>query len=71
MYFGEKVGLSFIDVSTAEFFTTEVDKDKFMDELKKKSPKEVILPLTLENSKVYKELKKYFFITSTHKASFL
>ena len=61
----EKIGLSFIDVSTGEFFTTETKTiEEAIIELSKYSPNEIIMAMSLEDNKNWKLLRdKNFYIT--------
>ena len=63
VYVGEKIGLSFIDMSTGEFIVTQTTKKDLKDEIKKRSTTEVLIPMSLEDSKIYLELKKDFYTT--------
>ena len=53
-------GISFIDISTGDFFTTELANfDNVMIELLKHNPSEVILPFSFENSDLSKKIESY------------
>ena len=45
---GKMAGLSFIDISTSEFFTTEIPKEKLFSEIDRFAPRELIIPETLD-----------------------
>jgi len=48
----DNFGISFVDISTGEFFTTEADNaDEAINEMMKYSPSEILLPISLENDK--------------------
>ena len=63
--FGETIGLSFVDISTGEFTTTEVnDLNEAIAELMKYIPGEIIVPMSYENDqKVSKIKEKEFYLT--------
>ncbi len=55
---GNRFGIAFVDVSTGEFFTTEVkDKEEVIAEIMKYSPVEAIVPSYLDKD-LLEELKK-------------
>ena len=45
---GKMAGLSFIDISTSEFFTTEIPKEKLFSEIDRFTPRELIIPENLD-----------------------
>ncbi len=54
----DNYGISFIDISTGDFFTTELDGfDNVVVEILKHNPSEVILPLSFENSDLAKKIE--------------
>ncbi len=56
----DNYGISFVDMSTGEFFTTELENfDNVMIELLKHNPSELILPLSFENSELSKKIESY------------
>ena len=64
--FGEKYGLSFIDISTAEFVTTQLNTyEDVLNELEKFNPREIILPMSFETEKKYslKLKEKGYYLT--------
>ncbi|MBT4021888.1 DNA mismatch repair protein MutS [archaeon] len=63
VFIGEKIGLSFVDISTGEFVVTEISENNLLDELKKKSPNEVLFPTSYENSEIHHHLKDQYYIT--------
>jgi DNA mismatch repair protein MutS len=70
VFLGEKAGLSFLDISTGEFMTTEIAKSEINDELKKRSPNEILFQMSFENSKILQEIKKDFYVTLRGDVSF-
>jgi len=59
-------GIAACDISTGEFLTTFVDnKLKLLDELSRIRPGEIILPLSLENSKIHVKLKEQSYYINT------
>src|SRR3989344_1134582 len=65
IYKGEKIGLSFVDASTGEFFATESESmEKAIAELVIYEPKEVILPMSMEGSRTEEQFRgKKFYLT--------
>ena len=57
---GEMAGLSFIDISTSEFFTTEIPKEKLFSEIDRFTPRELIIPENLDC-----EIPSHTFIKTT------
>ncbi len=56
-----EIGFAFLDVSTADFRLTEVtDQSGLMDELATVRPRELLLPVTLENSDLHGFLSERF-----------
>lgn len=53
----QKFAISFCDVSTGEFLSTELDHQQFLNELKRLNPAEIIFPMSLEESELVKNLK--------------
>jgi DNA mismatch repair protein MutS len=60
---GKTTGLCFVDLSTGEFFTGELDFSDALSELRKFSPSEVILPMSVENSEKARLLKESHYVT--------
>ena len=59
----DKIGFSYIDISTGEFYATEFSKNKYQktwDELDRIKPREIIIDDKLNNKKRYKHLKKQY-----------
>ncbi len=55
----KKYGLSLVDISTGEFFTTQSDKkDTLLAEISKYNPSEIVLPMSYEDSKISTELEE-------------
>ncbi|MFH2021499.1 MAG: DNA mismatch repair protein MutS [archaeon] len=58
IFFGDKIGVAFIDISTGEFFASELSRDDLEIELSRFSPGEIIVPMGMENA--FSSLKQYF-----------
>jgi DNA mismatch repair protein MutS len=59
--FEDKIGISYVDISTGDFFITEIDGDKVdkaWDEIDRIKPREVIFDGSIEKNDKYKYLKK-------------
>ncbi len=54
-----KAGLAFLEITCGEFLFTETGKEDFLNELSKKSPRELILPNSLEKEKALIEKIKH------------
>ena len=52
----DKTGLSFVDVSTGEFYTSEFEKDKLEEQLLSINPKEILIPSNQKDN--FKDLFK-------------
>lgn len=73
--FEEKIGISYVDISTGDFFITEIDiekKEKVWDEIDRIKPREVIFDKTLEKSPKYEYLanKLDFVVKNKEKMSY-
>jgi len=73
--FEEKIGISYVDISTGDFFITEIDiekKGKVWDEIDRIKPSEVIFDKTLEKSDKYEYLanKLDFVVKNKEKMSY-
>ncbi|MFO7814575.1 MAG: DNA mismatch repair protein MutS [Halanaerobiales bacterium] len=73
--FEEKIGISYVDISTGDFFITEIDtnkKEKVWDEIDRIKPREVIFDKTLEKSPKYDYLanKLDFVVKNKEKMSY-
>ncbi len=59
--FEEKMGISYVDISTGDFFITEIDaekKDKIWDEIDRIKPSEVLLDKEIKKTENFSYLKK-------------
>lgn len=59
--FNNRIGLSYIDISTGEFMLTEIDTDKtdkIWDEIDRIRPSEIIIDSSYENSNKFNNLSK-------------
>jgi DNA mismatch repair protein MutS len=64
--FGDKFGLSFMDISTGEFITTQLNTfEDVMNELEKFNPRELVLPMSFETEKKYSDRfkEKGYYLT--------
>jgi len=54
-------GLSFVDLTTGEFYTTELsDLNEVITEITRYNPREILIPLSMEGSKLIKQLENYY-----------
>jgi DNA mismatch repair protein MutS len=58
--------ISFCDISTGEFLTAKLNEKEFFNEIKKLSPREIIFPMSLEESEIIKKLKIEEFILTSY-----
>lgn len=59
MQVGDKLGFSYLDISTGEFYATEFPRkniDRAWDELDRIKPRELIIKDELKNNKIYRQL---------------
>ncbi|MBN2368498.1 DNA mismatch repair protein MutS [Candidatus Woesearchaeota archaeon] len=64
---GKKIGISFVDISTGEFFATEADTmEEAMAELFKYTPSEIIAPMSTETDIVMNRMLEDAGIYVTH-----
>lgn len=59
MQLGDKLGFSYLDISTGEFYATEFPRkniDRAWDELDRIKPRELIIKDELKNNKIYRQL---------------
>jgi DNA mismatch repair protein MutS len=64
--FDKKIGVSFIDISTSEFITLELNHfDELIIELVKYSPREIILPMSIETDekKIAEFTERGYYLT--------
>jgi DNA mismatch repair protein MutS len=62
----EDFGISFCDISTGEFKTTQLSKNQFINELRRIGPAEIIFPMSLEESELIEVLKKLKFMITPY-----
>lgn len=60
----DDIGISACDVSTGEFITTHIKETTLINELKRLNPAEIIIPMSLEESKFSKTLADHGFMIS-------
>lgn len=58
------IGLSFCDLSTGEFLTADLTQEKFMEELKRINPAEVIHPQSIKYSELIKQIQNQGYTTN-------
>lgn len=62
-----KYGISTVDISSGEFFTTEIENlEKTIEEVKRISPSEILLPESLKESELEEKIKKYVSTAFTY-----
>ena len=49
---GEKAGISYVDITTGEFATTQLSANELLDELERLHPAEILLPQSLETAEL-------------------
>lgn len=65
-YTGESTGISVVDVTTGDFYLTEVDSDrKIIDEIQKYIPSEIICNHELRKSSLENEIQNRFHLSLT------
>ena len=57
-------GISFCDISTGEFQCTRLNKDQFLNEVRRINPAEIIYPTTLEDNVIDKLKDEGFYLNS-------
>ncbi len=58
----DDVALAVCDMSTGEFLTTQLSKEKLMSEVRRLSPKEIVYPMSLDHADFIAELKEQQFL---------
>ena len=59
-----KIGISFCDISTGEFLTTDLPQEKLIEELKRINPAEIIHPQSMIDSDLLKQIQDQKFTTN-------
>jgi len=58
------IGIGFCDLSTGEFLTTDLPQEKFIEELKKINPAEIIHPQSMTDSDFLRQIQDQKFTTN-------
>lgn len=58
--------ISFCDMSTGEFFSSEISGPLFFNEIKRLNPSEIVFPMSLEESEIVGMLKKEEFLLTPY-----
>lgn len=61
-----KFALSFCDISTGEFLSGEMKKEKFFNEVRRLEPSEIIFPMSLEDSEIIDSFRKENFVLNSY-----
>ncbi len=70
LYFDGKFGLSYVDLSTGEFNTTELDSNQLINEIVRLRPAEIIVPYSNSNMDEVNKLKEMGFLVNSFEERF-